>query len=400
MRRPHRLVPLLAAVPFAAALVAGCAGGGGVPGGPAATARPGSPGPGATPSGPAAVRVPGDTWETVDPSAVGLDPAKLEEIAHAAQQGKSNCLLVARDGRIAGEWYFKGSTPTTPQPVFSMTKSLTSTLVGIAQDDGDLRLDDSAATWVPQWKDTPAQAVTVRDLVSNDSGRQWSTTMDYHDLLAAPDKTAFAVALPQDRPPGEVWAYNNSAIQTLEQVLSGATGQEVGDFARERVFEPLGMKDSRMTTDRAGNTLTFIGLQTTCRDAARLGYLMLARGEWNGQRVVSGDWVTEATGRSSTELNAAYGYLWWLNREGVLAQPLAASDISAAGDPTTHHGQLVPTAPVDMYWAIGLGNQILQIDPGSGTVVVRLGSGEARPRPPTFGVADASRVVTEALVAN
>ncbi|MCK9931215.1 beta-lactamase family protein [Frankia sp. Mgl5] len=396
MRRPPRLVLVLAAAPFAAALVAGCTQGGGASRTPATTSGP------ATASGaaPTAVAVPGERWETVDPRAVGLDPAKLEDIAHAAEQGKSNCLLVSRNGRIAGEWYFKGFTPTTPQPVFSITKSLTSTLVGIAQDDGDLRLDDSAATWVPQWKGTPAQAVTVRDLVSNDSGRQWSTTIDYQELIAAPDQTAFAVALPQERPPGEVWAYNNSAIQTLEQVLSGATGQEVGDYARERVFEPLGMADSRMTTDRAGNTLTFMGLQTTCRDVARLGYLMLAHGEWNGQRVVSSDWVTEATGRSSTEMNAAYGYLWWLNREGVLAQPLAASDISAAADPTTRHGQLVPTAPADMYWAIGLGNQILQIDPGSGTVVVRLGSGEARPQPPTFGVADASRVVTEALVAN
>ncbi|WP_235498099.1 serine hydrolase [Frankia sp. R43] len=334
----------------------------------------------------------------MDPAEVGLDPAKLDEIADTAERGKSTCLLVSRNGKIAGEWYFRGSTPSTPSAVYSVTKSLTSTLVGIAQDDGDLRLDDSAATWIPQWKGTESEAVTIRDLVSNDSGRQWSLKIDYQDLIRAPDKTAYAVALPQEKAPGQVWAYNNSAVQTLEEVLRTATGEEVTDFARERLFEPLGMDDSRMTTDAAGNTLTFMGLQSTCRDIARLGYLMLAHGNWNGEQIVSGDWVDAATGTSSTEMNAAYGYLWWLNREGVLAQPLAASDISAAADTTKKNGSLVPGAPADMFWAIGLGNQILQIDPGSGTVVVRLGTPEARPVPPTFGTAEAARVVTEALV--
>jgi CubicO group peptidase (beta-lactamase class C family) len=103
-----------------------------------------------------------------------------------------------------------------------------------------------------------------------------------------------------------------------------------------------------------------------------------------------------ATGASSTPLNAAYGYLWWLNRAGVIAGPLAASDISAAANRTTTRGQLVPGAPVDMFWAIGLGNQIVQIDPGSKTVVVRLGAASTRPR--TFAPKDASRVVTEALL--
>ncbi|CUU60247.1 CubicO group peptidase, beta-lactamase class C family [Parafrankia irregularis] len=395
MRRPFRPAIGIATAACVAVLAVSCTSDGS-PDGRTATA-PGTPTAAATaPTKP--VAVPGDTWETVEPAEVGLDPAKLDEIADTAEQGKSTCLLVSRNGKIAGEWYFRGSAPSTPSAVYSVTKSLTSTLVGIAQDDGDLRLDDSAATWIPQWKGTESEAVTIRDLVSNDSGRQWSLKIDYEDLIRAPDKTAYAVALPQEKEPGQVWAYNNSAVQTLEEVLRTATGEEVTDFARERLFEPLGMDDSRMTTDAAGNTLTFMGLQSTCRDIARLGYLMLAHGNWNGEQIVSGDWVDAATGTSSTEMNAAYGYLWWLNREGVLAQPLAASDISAAADTTKKNGSLVPGAPADMFWAIGLGNQILQIDPGSGTVVVRLGTPGARPVPPTFGTAEAARVVTEALV--
>jgi CubicO group peptidase (beta-lactamase class C family) len=79
--------------------------------------------------------VPGAEWETVAPAAVGLDAATLEQIAATAKTGKSNCLVVVRHGRIAGEWYFNGWTRDTTQNVFSVTKSVTSTLVGIAQDE-------------------------------------------------------------------------------------------------------------------------------------------------------------------------------------------------------------------------------------------------------------------------
>ncbi len=194
-----------------------------------------------------------------------------------------------------------------------------------------------------------------------------------------------------------MWAYNNSAIQTLQRVLQGATGEDVTAFAKERLFEPLGMTHTVMATDRAGNAQMFEGVRSTCRDMARFGLLVLDGGQWGKRRIVSSRWIHEATGRSSTKLNAAYGYLWWLNREGVIGSPLVATDLSAAANPTTSHGRLVADAPDDMFWALGLGNQIVQVDPGSKTVVVRLGTAEARPKPPTFGPTEASKVVTEAV---
>src|SRR6201999_2481225 len=112
-----------------------------------------------------------------------------------ARRGHSNCLVVTRNGRIAAEWQFGVTTRTSTQDVFSVTKSVTSTLVGIAQDDGDLRVDDSASKWIPEWRGTPAAAVTVRDLLANVSGRAWSIVIDYSQLLTAPDQSAFAVGL-------------------------------------------------------------------------------------------------------------------------------------------------------------------------------------------------------------
>lgn len=335
---------------------------------------------------------PGFVWQKVAPASVGLDPARLAQVAAQARRGKSNCLVVVRDGKLAGEWYFRGTTANTTQDVFSVTKSFASTLVGIAQDEGDLQIGQSASTWIPQWRGTPAEAVTVRDLLSNDSGREWSLVTNYVDLLQARDRTAYAIGLRQAAAPGTVWAYNNAAIQTLEQVLDAATGQDVAAYARSRLFGPLGMAHTRLVRDAAGNPQLFEGLRSTCRDLARFGLLMLNGGAWSGSQVVSTTWVKQATGRSSTPLNAAYGYLWWLNRWGNLAGTRELTTSTA-----TRKGRLVPGAPATTYWAIGLGNQLIQVDPGSRTVVVRLGTAELTPTPPTFGPAEASKVVTEAI---
>ena len=339
--------------------------------------------------------VPGQRWQVVKPATVGMDATRLAELATLAEDGQSNCLLVVRHGKIAGEWYFRGTDEHSTQDVFSMTKSITSTLVGIAQDDGELRITDPAADWIPEWRGGPSSSVTVQDILSNDSGREWSLATDYVQLVRAPDKTKFAVGLSQQHPPGAVWAYNNSVIQTLSAVLHGATQSDVVAYARRRLFAPLGMTDTTMTTDGAGNAQTFSGVQSTCRDMARFGLLLLHEGAWGARRIVSSSWVAAATGMSSTPLNAAYGYLWWLNREGVIASPLVATSAQDASTSMTT-GQLVPGAPAAMFWALGLGDQLVQVDRASDTVVVRLGTSQ-RPTGTTFGPAQASRVVTEAI---
>jgi CubicO group peptidase (beta-lactamase class C family) len=318
-----------------------------------------------------------------------VDAAALDAIAADAEAAGSTCFLVTRDGEVEGPWTFGDGEP---QEVWSVTKSITSVLVGIAADDGDLELDDPASTWIPEWRGTPSEVVTVRDLLSNTSGRHWSFESDYVRLIGAEDRTAYGIGLAQDHAPGEVWAYNNAAIQTLEAVLEGATGRDVASFAEERLFEPLGMDDTTMTKDAAGNTLTFMGAQSTCTDLAKFGQLVLD----DGAGIVSAEYLEEATGAPSSELNAAYGYLFWLNREGRIADGDRAASAGAADD-EVETGQYVEGAPEDVVWAIGLGNQVVQVDPGSGTVVVRLGDDPFATGEETFGPADTARVLSEAL---
>ena len=388
-RRARRLAPALVAVLSLATLTA--------------TACARSPAQGGDPSPAADVTAlpnadtdfPVTNWATVNPTDAGFDPAVLDDIAADAQQAGSNCFVVVRHGRLVASWYWNGTDAGTTQPVFSITKSLASTLVGIAQDEGFLAIDDRASKYIPAWVGTASENVTIADLLSNDSGRHWEVGTDYGGLLQASDRTSFATGLEQDGPAGTTWVYNNAAVQTLEAILSVATGSEPETLAQDELLGPIGMTHSGMTRDGASNTNLFFGLHSTCEDMARFGLLFLEHGNWDDTQVVPGDWVDAAVGDSSQDMNAAYGLLWWLNRKGsIVADPLRA--ITADEAMRAPPGQLVPGAPEDMYWALGLGGQVIQVDPGSDTVVVRLGP-VSQPRD-RYGPRQTARVVMEALI--
>lgn len=335
-------------------------------------------------------------WDTVDPAAAGFDKAALDEMGKAAEANGSNCLLVTRHGKLVTESYWNGKDANSAQEVFSATKSYTSSLVGIAQGEGKLALSDSASKYITEWKGTPAEAVTVKNLISNDSGRHWDYQTDYFAMAAgAADKNKFTIAMAQDNAPGEVWVYNNSAIQTLDAVLRKATGQDTAAYAQEKLLDPIGMTHSKMTKDPAGNTLTFMGLQSTCRDMARYGYLALNKGEWDGRQVLPKGWIDEAT-QPSQKLNSAYGYMWWLNTKGP--RPGSADPTTGQTVPASPDAQGVKGAPENVFWALGLGNQMIAIYPDTGVVAVRLGPANAPKGAPKFAGEELTLGTQKALV--
>jgi CubicO group peptidase (beta-lactamase class C family) len=121
---------------------------------------------------------PGRSWARAEATDLGFDRAALDAIAAEAREANSTCLLVVRDGRIAAEWNWGDPTAATPREVFSVTKSVTSALAGIAEADGSLAVDDAASEFIPEWRGTESETVTVEDLLSNDSGREWSLGID------------------------------------------------------------------------------------------------------------------------------------------------------------------------------------------------------------------------------
>ncbi|NLP82503.1 serine hydrolase [Microbacterium sp. CFH 90308] len=301
-----------------------------------------------------------------------------EQLVESAAAADSTCVSVAEgDTTIVSD----GDPDGDPVRAFSITKSVTSLLIGIAQDEGHLEISDPVADFVSDWQNTSSAAVTIRDLLTNTSGREWDSRTDYREMaLQADDKTAFALGLGQDADPGEEWIYNNSAVQVLEAVLEAATGMAVDEFAQTRLFEPLGLTGTRLEHDGTGNANVFAGLWTTCADLSSLGRLLLDDGMVDGRRVISEEFLDEAVGGPSTDLNAAYGLLWWLNRPG----PAVAPEVATSARGGAIEGPLVPAAPEDTFWALGFHDQILMVVPSLDAVAVRLG--EKPPSGSGFGL--------------
>jgi CubicO group peptidase (beta-lactamase class C family) len=315
---------------------------------------------------------PGSQWDRVAPAEAGIDQAALDALAADAEASGSRCLAVFRDGELVADWYWKGSEPTTESEAWSVTKSITATLVGIAQDEGHLDIDQPASDFITEWQGTDSESVTIRNLISNDSGRYHDNATDYGQMAAiAPDKTAFSIELGQEFEPGTDWVYNNAAIQTLEAVLERATGVPVDQYASEKLFGPTGMA-SDMTFDHAGNTLVFMGMQSSCLDLGRFGLMYMRDGEWDGEQVLSEEFVDEATAPSQ-DLNPSYGYLWWLLGSGDRA--------TAAGQGSLGDGAAG-------YAALGLGDQVMAVFPEDDIVVTRMGDAGG-----TFGAAEISEWV-------
>ncbi len=328
-------------------------------------------------------------WIPEPPEQHGLDPVGLETAAALAEEADSGCLVITRHGVIVGEWYWDGWAQGTQTPVFSVTKSITSALVGIAADEELLAVDDWASSYIDEWVGTESEEVMIRNLLSNDSGRYWEFINDYVTLTGSSDKTQFGIDLAQQQDSGEYWEYNNSAIQTLERVLRTATGEDVGDFATARLFDPIGMK-AEYAHDAMGNAVMYSDVTASCRDLARLGYLYLRGGRWaGGVQVISSEWVTASTSPSTTH-NDAYGYLWWLNNDGHWIRPSAP--LREEGD-----GLLIPTAPEGSFSSRGLGSQLVGVDPETEIVFTRLAE---VPLDQLFGGPEIEAPLWEAIMAS
>lgn len=288
-----------------------------------------------------------------------LDEA-LNDVYGAAKAEGANCVVVERGGEVIGEWRGGDLKEGALQEGFSTTKSLAATLVGIAQDEGLLSIDDQASRFITEWKGTESESVTIRQLLSNTSGRYFDVLSDYARLaFLEQDKSGYAISLGQSSPPGTTWVYNNAAVQTLEVVLERATGMSVEEFARTKLFEPLGMT-SRLSTDAFGNQGLFAGMQTNCVDLARLVRLYLDGGKVGERQVVSASFVAEALTPSS-DLNDGYGFLWWLNEPGRIMR--------ADGSGTNSGESLLPDAPTNVFWASGACGQVAMGFPTSDIVI-------------------------------
>ena len=249
-------------------------------------------------------------WKTASPSEdLELNVAALAAHQALCKRTGADACLVIHHARIVQEWYSKAYA--VPMYAMSSTKSVAGLLTGMLIDDGRIEsINEPVCHFIATWCTGFRARVTLRHLLSMTSGLPM---MPDSSVGFVKDKNAYVVRLTPASEPGSTWAYSNEGAQLLSPLLDNAAREPIQDYARRRLFEPLGMSNTRLRVYPA-HAWTYADMETTARDFARLGVLMLNHGTWKGRQVVSRDWLATST-RSSQSLNTRYGLLWWIDPE-------------------------------------------------------------------------------------
>ncbi|NNM32857.1 MAG: serine hydrolase [Gemmatimonadetes bacterium] len=273
-------------------------------------------------------------WVTASPSSQGLDEAVLIEMGEEMDVGtfgEMSSLLVLRNGRLVYERYEDGWTPGDLHRVYSVTKSVTSLLIGISLAAGTLpgtatpAIDllphyDSIQNWSSQ-----KEEITLAHVLEMRTGFEWDELATNYvneinpvaALVASPDWIRHVLDLPMAAAPGTRFAYNSGVSVLMGGILARGTGRPVDDFAASNLFGPLGIEG--WSWDRGSSDIvnTGWGLRLRPRDMAAIGQLVLDEGTWEGISVVPPDWVAEsALPRTEFTDGTGYGYQWWIGRGG------------------------------------------------------------------------------------
>ena len=276
------------------------------------------------PAQPASVPWPTESWSRDNPSA-DLNPLADEIFSLNETQGVTYALLVVQNGQLVFERYDAGANAFYLQYSWSMAKSVTQALVGILEKRGDLDIYASAP--VPEWCDDPRQEITLDQLLRMSSGLQFAE--DYVDgqisdvipmlqFEGRHDCGAFAAAKPLEHPPGEYWSYSSGTTNIICRILKDAVGGGASGmlrFMNDALFEPIGMRTATPKFDTSG---TFIGssyLLASPQDFARFGLLYLRGGTWDGQEIVTREWVDYARTPTYHSGEDCYGAHWWMNAQ-------------------------------------------------------------------------------------
>ncbi len=236
--------------------------------------------------------------------------------------GETHSLLVYHEGTLLTENYFDGWTASDPHYQYSVTKSVASTLIGIAVDKGFISsLDTPLLDFFPDYPNvqnntTWKQSITLRDVLAMRAGFQWDEwTYNYLDerndankLIRSDDMMKHMLDLPMAHQPGARFTYNSGCSMLLSGILERTTGKTTNEFADEYLFGPLGITQWEWEQGNDGVYNTGWGLHLRPLDMMKIGQLFFNRGSFGGQQIVSTDWVQTATSDKGND----YGFQWWL----------------------------------------------------------------------------------------
>ena len=254
---------------------------------------------------------------------VGFDSLLLAQVADsAARMPRLYSLLVARHGRLYEERYYRGRTAATRANIKSASKSIVSTLVGIAIAEGKLREDEPVhpyfAAHLASDTSTLKRTITLGNLLSMQSGLQSTSGGNYGAFVTSPNWVRYAITRPMADLPGGRMQYSTGTSHLLSYILTRATGTSTASSAREKLAEPLGIAIPPWTTDPQGISFGGNEMRMTPRDMLTFGEMYRNGGVHEGEQVVPREWIESSwTERTRSRFNShRYGYGWWIRESG------------------------------------------------------------------------------------
>lgn len=293
-----------------------------------------------------------DGWTITTPKDAGFDANQLCLLDSFITQSTGDdihSVVIVRHGKLVWERYHKGADfdfrttsfatvdfgATVRHDLHSISKSVTSLLIGIAGGEG--KFPDLASPMIDHLPGTYAALrtaddarITIRDLLTMSSGFEWNERMPYTDpknmavqMVLASDPYRFVLQQRVAFEPGTVYTYNSGNTELLGLVLANSIGRPIDEYARDRLFSPLGITDfSWWKAPNSGQPFAAGGLQLRPRDLAKIGQLLLTDGRWNSVQVVPRGWVAESTKPRIKAGFYFYGYQWWLGRSVIKGRDL------------------------------------------------------------------------------
>jgi CubicO group peptidase (beta-lactamase class C family) len=263
------------------------------------------------------------------PEAQGVSSAAILGFLDAAEQeiDALHSFMLVRHGQVVAEGWWSPYAAAEPHTFFSLSKSFTSTAVGLAVAEGRLSIDDPVLKFFPD--EAPArrsrnlEAMRVRDLLTMSTGHRDETIKDF-PFQSQEDLVKLFLSLPVDDKPGTHFVYNTPATFMQSAIVQKVTGQTVAEYLRTRLFEPLGFDHPVWEQSARGISFGGFGLNARTEDIARFGQLYLQKGIWQNKQLVPADWVELATSRHvsngsspASDWDQGYGFQFWRCRHGV-----------------------------------------------------------------------------------
>ena len=300
------------------------------------------------------------TWETTSISSLGWNQTAVQPLKDYLDQKNTKSFMILVNGRIVMEEYFNGHTPTATWQWNSAGKTLVSATTGIAQQENLLNINNKVSQYLGTgWTSEPLakeDLITSRHLLTMTSGLN-----DDSELVTVSNLTYLADA-------GTRWSYHN-VFQKLMDVVADASNQTFETYFNAKLKNKIGMEGFW------NYGVIFKIYHSNTRSMARFGILALNKGKWNNEQILNESFFIESI-TTSQNINPSYGYLWWLNGKSSYMVP---------GSQTVYPTALVPSAPADMYAAMGAADQRIYVIPSKNMVVIRMGNA-SDPANPDFTV--------------